>query len=160
MFYCICLPHIIFPRGNSAAIQPHLTSQQLNHHHSTNHATHSKLTLPRRRQHPPANEHPAHQRIQRTAGSGNDFQEKFLHISLLESTSYPAAFNSRTNSICHCASLLGSVYTTPDISPGNSTPGSLIAIKLVLPSLPKKKPSSRTTFCRARPFSVPGFSLS
>ena len=48
MFYCICLPHIIFPRGNSAAIQPHLTSQQLNHHHSTNHATHSKLTLPRR----------------------------------------------------------------------------------------------------------------
>ena len=43
MFYCICLPHIIFHRGNSVAIQPHCTSQQLNHHHSTNHATHSKV---------------------------------------------------------------------------------------------------------------------
>ena len=45
MFYCICLPHIIFPRGNSTAQQPHCTSQQLNHYHSSNHATHSKLTL-------------------------------------------------------------------------------------------------------------------
>ena len=53
MFYCICLPHIIFPRSNSTALQPHLTSQQLNHHHSTNPATHSKLTL-LRRQNPPA----------------------------------------------------------------------------------------------------------
>ena len=50
MFYCICLPHIIFHCSNSTAIQPHRTSQQLNHHHSTNHATHSKLTLPHRRQ--------------------------------------------------------------------------------------------------------------
>ena len=47
------LPFSHFPRGNSALIQPHRTSQQLNHHNSTNHATHSKLTL-LRRQHPPA----------------------------------------------------------------------------------------------------------
>ena len=46
------LPFSHFPRGNSVANQPHRTSQQLNHHHSTNHATHSKLTLPHRR--PPA----------------------------------------------------------------------------------------------------------
>ena len=36
------------PRGNSAAIQPHRTSQQLNHRHSTNHAIQPKLTLSHR----------------------------------------------------------------------------------------------------------------
>jgi len=41
MFYCICLPHIIFHRSNSTAPTPHCTSQQLNHLHSTDHATHS-----------------------------------------------------------------------------------------------------------------------
>ena len=30
MLYYICLPHIIFPRGNSTAPTPHRTSQQLN----------------------------------------------------------------------------------------------------------------------------------
>ena len=44
-------PSLPYLRGNSAAIQPHCISQQLNHHLSTNHATQSKLTLLRRRQH-------------------------------------------------------------------------------------------------------------
>ena len=51
MFYCICLANIIFHRNNSTAPTPHCTSQQLNHHHSTNPAIQSKLTLLRR---PPA----------------------------------------------------------------------------------------------------------
>ena len=53
MFYCICLPHVIFHRSNSTAPTPHCTSQQLNHYHSSDHATQSKLTL-LRRQNPPA----------------------------------------------------------------------------------------------------------
>ena len=48
------LPFSHFPRGNSPAPTPHLTSQQLNHHHSTNHATQSKLTFLRRRPASPA----------------------------------------------------------------------------------------------------------
>ena len=43
MFYCIYLPHIIFHRSNSTAPTPHCTSQQLNHCHSSNHATQSKV---------------------------------------------------------------------------------------------------------------------
>ena len=43
MFYCICLPHIIFHRNNSAASRPHCISQHLNQHHSTGHATQSKV---------------------------------------------------------------------------------------------------------------------
>ncbi len=44
-----CLHHGRTPRrGNSAARQPRCISRHLNHRHSTNHATYSKLTLPRR----------------------------------------------------------------------------------------------------------------
>ena len=47
-------PRITSHPLNHQTPAPHCTSQQLNHHYSTNPATQSELTLLRRRQHPPA----------------------------------------------------------------------------------------------------------
>ena len=47
------------PQHSTANSPPSITPHPLNHHHSTNHATHSKLTLPRRQ--PPASQAPCAQ---------------------------------------------------------------------------------------------------
>ena len=62
-------------RSNFATNQPHCISQHLNHRHSINHATQSKLTLPHRRQRPPANEQPTLERIQTPPVCGNNVQQ-------------------------------------------------------------------------------------
>ena len=54
---------------------PYYISQQRNHPHTTNHAIQSKVCLAQRRQHPPANEQPAHQCIQTPPVCGNNVEE-------------------------------------------------------------------------------------
>ena len=73
----VYVPHIIpflrcprHHRGTSITHQPSTQSR-----HSSNHAIQSKLTLPHRRQHPPANRQPDNQRIQTPPVCGNDVQK-------------------------------------------------------------------------------------
>ena len=43
--------------------------------HSTRHPTQTKISLPQRRQHPPADKQPAHERTQTPPVCGNDVEE-------------------------------------------------------------------------------------
>ena len=68
-------PMVKIPLRQSRRGRPHCTSQQLNPHHSTNHAIQSKVCLDQRRQHPPADKQTAHERTQTPPVCGNDVEE-------------------------------------------------------------------------------------
>ena len=96
-------PMVKIPLRQSRRGRPHCISQQLNPHHFTNHAIQSKVCLAHRRQHPLADEQPAHQRIQAPPVCGNNVQKYSLvrgHVKC-----------------CHCENVANYQYSTTNSFP-------------------------------------------